>query len=117
MLTGPDFGLVHTAMLPKLKAFWVVIMPDVTENRGAFILLSPEEGGTAVLRNSPNARDISGDANRQDMRRQIVADTWRDELVPSSTMKMEVSGFPKISYSKIIPEDRNIWPAPRRLEI
>jgi len=24
MLTGPDFGLVRTAMLSKLKAFWVV---------------------------------------------------------------------------------------------
>jgi hypothetical protein len=79
-----------------------------SENRGAFILLSPEEGGTAVLRNSPNARDISEDANLQDMRRQIVADTWRNELVRSSIMKMEVSGFPKISYFKIIPEDRNI---------
>lgn len=88
-------------------------VPDVSENSGALILLSPEEGGTAVLRNSFNARDIPEDANLQDMRRQMVAHTWRDELVRSSTMKMEVSGFPKISYSIIIPEDRNVQPAPR----
>ena len=95
-------------MLPKLKAVWVVTVPDVSENRGAFILLSPEGGGTAVLRNSPKARDISEDANLQDMRRQTEAHTWRDTLVRSSNMKMEVSGFPKFSYSKIIPGDRNI---------
>ena len=109
MLTGPDFGLVLT----KLKAVWVLTMPDVSENRGAFILLSHEEGSNAVLRNSPNARDISGDTNLRDTRRQIVAHTRRYELVRSSTMKMEVSGFSKISYSKIIPEDRNVQPAPR----
>ena len=108
MLTGPDFGLVRTAMMPKLKAFWAVTLHDVPENRGALILLSPEEGGTAVLRNSANARDTSEDAYLRGMRRQIVAYTRRDELVRSSTMKMEVSGFPKISYSKIIPEDRSI---------
>jgi hypothetical protein len=47
--------------------------------------------------------DISEDANLQDMRSHTVADTWRDELIHNSTMKMEVSGFPKISYSKNIP--------------
>lgn len=80
----------------------------VSDNRGAIILLSLEEGDTAVLRNSLNAHDILEDANLQDMRRQIVADTWWDMLVRSSNIKMEVSGFPKIPYSKIIPEDRNV---------
>lgn len=56
-------------------------------------LAFPEEGGTAVLRNSPNARDISEDVNLQDRRRQIVADTWRDELVRTSTMKNGGIGF------------------------
>jgi hypothetical protein len=76
MLTGPDFGLVRTAMLPKLQAFWVMRVTGVSDNRGAIILLSLEEGDTAVLRNSLNAHDILEDANLQDMRRQIVADTW-----------------------------------------
>jgi hypothetical protein len=42
-------------MLPKLKAFWDVTVHDVSENSGAFILLSPEDGDTAVFRISPNA--------------------------------------------------------------
>lgn len=103
MLTGPDFGLVRTTMLPKLKAFWVVTVPDISENRGAFILLSPQRRRQCGAPKLAQRSDISENANLQDMRRQTVADTWRDELIHSSTMKMEVSGFPKISYSKNIP--------------
>jgi hypothetical protein len=49
VLTAPDFGFILTAVLPKLKVFWAVTVPEISEDRSAFISLYDEADDNTIL--------------------------------------------------------------------